>query len=95
MGRLQAAGIAPRAPFDDPIATAGQDAHWIGSKLRLRTNGADDEVLAITGELSDLAEIYICQERRVLSNARRVSDRPIKRLRRMLADLAHLIDALA
>lgn len=92
--RLQDAGIAPRTPFDDPIATARQGAHRIGSKLRRRTNEARDEVLAITGELADLADICICQARRVLLNAKRFSDRPIKRLRRMLADLAHLLDAL-
>ncbi len=52
-------------------------------------------MLAITGELADLADTCICQARRVLLNAKRVSDRPVKRLRRMLADLGHLIDALA
>ena len=92
--KLQAAGIAPRTRFDDPIAAARQGAHRIGSKLRRRTNEAKDEVLAITGELADLADTCICRARRVLLNARRVSDRPVKRLRRMLADLAHLIDAL-
>jgi IS5 family transposase len=93
--RLQSAGIAPRTRFDDPIATARQGAHRIGSKLRRRSNEAKDEVLAITGELADLADTTICQARRVLLNAKRVSDRPVKRLRRMLADLGHLIDALA
>jgi len=93
--KLQASGIAPRTHFDDPIAAARQGAHRIGSKLRRRTNEAKDEVLAITGELADLADTCICQARRVLLNAKRVSDRPVKRLRRMLADLGHLIDALA
>jgi hypothetical protein len=32
--------------------------------------------------------------KRVLINARRVAGRPVRRLRRMLADLAHVIDAV-
>jgi transposase, IS5 family len=94
IGRIQAAGIAPRTVFDDSTAAARQAAHRIGSKLRRRNEEAKADVLAITGELADLAEVAVDQARRVLANARRVADRPVRRLRQMLADLEHLIDAL-
>jgi IS5 family transposase len=94
IGRIQAVGIAPRTVFDDSTATARQAAHRIGSKLRRRSEEAKAEVLIITGELADLAETTVEQARRVLANAKRVADRPVRRLRRMLADLEHLIDAL-
>ena len=93
--RIQAAGVAPRTLFDDRTADARQAAHRIGSKLRRRSDEAKAEVLAITGELADLAETAVEQAKRVLANARRVADRPVRRLRRMLADLDHLLDALA
>ena len=92
--RIQAAGVAPRTVFDDPTPAARQAAHRIGSKLRRRSDDARADVLAITGELADLAETICEQAKRVLVNARRVADRPVRRLRRMLADLAHLLDAV-
>jgi IS5 family transposase len=94
VGRIQAAGIAPRTGFVDSTTVARQAAHRIGSKLRRRSDEAKAEVLAITGELADLAETTVEQARRVLANAKRVADRPVRRLRRMLADLEHLLDGL-
>lgn len=94
VARIQAAGVAPRTVFDDTTVLARQAAHRIGSKLRRRSEEAKAEVLTITGELVDLAETAVEQAKRVLANARRVADRPVKRLRRMLADLEHLLDAL-
>jgi IS5 family transposase len=94
VGRVQAAGIAPRTPFTDQTPAARQGAHRIGSKLRRRTDDAKAEVLAITGELADLAETSVEQAKRVLANALRAGDRPVRRLRRMLADLGHVIEAL-
>jgi IS5 family transposase len=95
VGRIQAVGIAPRTAFDDPTAAARQGAHRIGSKLRRRSDDAKADVLAIIAELVELAETTVEQAKRLLANARRSADRPVRRLRRMLADLAHLIDALA
>ena len=95
IGRLQGAGIAPRTVFDDQTPKARQGAHRIGSKLRRRSDDAKAEVLAITGELADLAETAVEQAKRVLVNARRMGERPVRRLRRMLADLAHVLDAVA
>lgn len=94
VARIQAEGVAPRTTFEDATAMARQAAHRIGSKLRRRNDEAKAEVLAITGELADLAETLVSQGRRVLANARRVGDRPVRRLRRMLADLEHVLDAL-
>lgn len=94
VGRIQAAGIASRTPFVDRTPAARQGAHRIGSKLRRRTEEAKAEVLAITGELMELAETVVEQARRVLRNATRVADRPVRRLRQLLADLGHLIDAV-
>jgi IS5 family transposase len=94
IARIKAASIAPRSAFDDPTPSARQAAHRIGSKLRRRSDDAKAEVLAITGELADLAETTVEQAKRVLANATRVADRPVRRLRRMLADLAHLIEAV-
>ena len=76
--RIHAAGVAPRTLFDDRTADARQAAHRIGSKLRRRSDEAKAEVLAITGELADLAETAVEQAKRVLVNARRVADRPVK-----------------
>lgn len=73
---------------------ARQAAHRIGSKLRRRSDEAKAEVLAITGELAALAESCVDQAKRVLINARRAGERPVRRLRRLLADLEHLLDVL-
>lgn len=94
VGRLHEAGLAARTPFDDHTEAARRAAHRIGSKLRRRNEDAKAEVLAITGELADLAEMACDQAKRVLANAKRDKDRPLKRRRRVLADLAHLIDAV-
>jgi len=95
VARIQAAGVAPRTASEDSTVLARQAAHRIGSKLRRRSEDAKAEVLAITEQLADLAETAVEQARRVLVNAKRVADRPVRRLRRMLADLEHLLDALA
>ena len=94
VARIQAAGIASRTVFSDETAAARQNAHRIGSKLRRRNEDAKTEVLAITGELADLAQTAVNQAKRVLVNARRGGDRPVKKLTFMLADLAHLIDSI-
>jgi IS5 family transposase len=94
VGRIQASGVAPCTFFEDTTSTARQAAHRIGSKLRRRNDEAKAEVLIITGELAHLAETLVAQGKRVLANARRVADRPVRRLRRMLADLEHVLESL-
>jgi len=71
VARIQAAGVAPRTVFDDTTAQARRAAHRIGSKLRRRSDEAKSEVLAITGELADLAEATVEQAKRVMINAKR------------------------
>ena len=94
VGRIRDVGVAPRTAFDDPTEAARRHAHRVASKLRKRTAEAKGEVLAVTDELADLAESVVAQAKRVLKNAKRVEDRPVRRLRSMLADLEHLIDAV-
>ena len=94
VARIQAAGVAPRTVFDDTTPQARQAAHRIGSKLRRRNDEAKAEVLAITGELVELARTVVEQAKRVLTNAKRVAGRPVHRLRAMIADLEHLLDAV-
>lgn len=94
VGRIQAGGAAGRTSFADQTPAARQGAHRIGSKLRRRNDTAKAEVLEITGELVVLAEGVCGQAKRVLRNAKRMRDRPIKRLRRMLADLDAAICAV-
>lgn len=87
--RIQAAGAARRTRFVDATGEARTHAHRIGSKLRRRTGEAKDEVLAITGELDDLARTTVGQATAVVRNARRaLQRRPGNgRLRRMVDDL--------
>lgn len=87
--RIQTAGAATRTRFVDTTVEAGTHAHRIGSKLRRRTGEAKEEVLAITGELAELAETALVEARAVVRNARRsLAKRPGEgRLRRMVDDL--------
>jgi len=94
VGRIQAGGAAGRTTFEDRTPQARQGAHRIGSKLRRRNDTAKAEVLEITGELAELAQGVCEQAKQVLRNAKRTRDRPIKRLRGMLADLDAAIEAV-
>ncbi len=95
VGRIRDVGVAQRTALDDPTETARRHAHRVASNLHKRKAEAKGEVLAVTGELADLAESVVAQAKRVLKNAKLVEDRPVRRLRSMLADLEHLIDAVA
>ena len=68
--RIQAQGAATRTRFVDTTAQARTHAHRIGSKLRRRTGQAKDEVLAITGELAELAATTVAQAKAAVANAR-------------------------
>jgi IS5 family transposase len=83
--RLRAAGV--KVSFTDRTTTARALQHSIGVWLRRRSDEAKDEVLAITGELADLATAAVAEATKVLCyQARR------RRVRRMLADLAVLVE---
>jgi transposase, IS5 family len=83
--RLRAAGV--KVTFVDRTAAARAHQHSIGVWLRRRSDEAKTEVLAITGELADLAAAAVAEAAKVLSyQARR------RRVRRMLEDLTVLVE---
>jgi IS5 family transposase len=73
--RVQAAGGATRTRQRNRSRAAGQRAHGIAAKLRMRSAQGRDEAHAvvqrITGELADLAERAARDAERLLVNARR------------------------
>jgi IS5 family transposase len=75
VGRIKAAGAAPRTRVRDRRRSAGRRARSIASKLRLRgaqqRDEAQDAVRRITGELADIAQQCIREATAVLRNARR------------------------
>lgn len=88
--RIRAAGGAVRTTLRDRSRAAGKRAHSIAAKLRSRSQlGRDqvkDGVLAMTGELADLAQVTVGDAHRLLNNARRA-------LRRAQAKAAELAEA--
>src|ERR1700756_4489830 len=75
VGRIKAAGGAPRTRTRDRRRSAGRRARSIASKLRLRGAQQRDQAQAavrrITGELADIAEQTIGEAAAVVRNARR------------------------
>ena len=78
--RCGSAGGATRTKMRDRSRSAGERAHDIGSKLRLRTAARKNEaqtdeaqtaVRRVTGELADLAEKAARDAERLLANAKR------------------------
>ncbi len=73
--RIRAAGGAVRTALRDRSRAAGQRAHGIAAKLRMRSAQGRDEaqkvVQRITGELADLAEKAAKDAEKLLVNARR------------------------
>ena len=71
VARIHAAGAASRTGVRDRRRAAGRRARSISAHLKLRNDEAKARVLAITGELTDLAEASAAEATRVLVNARR------------------------
>ena len=71
VARIHAAGAASRTGMRDRRRAAGRRARSISAHLKLRNDEAKARVLAITGELTDLAEASAGEATRVLVNARR------------------------
>jgi transposase, IS5 family len=83
--RLRNAGV--KVSFVDRTSAAQALQHSIGVWLRRRSDEAKAEVLAITGQLADLAAAAVAEASNALQyKARR------RRVRRMLADLAVLVE---
>ncbi len=59
VARIHAAGAASRTTVRDRRRAAGRRARSISAHLKLRNDEAKERVLAITGELADLAEAMI------------------------------------
>lgn len=71
VGVVHAAGGAGRTKVRDRRRAAGRRARSISAHLKLRNDAAKTRVLAITGELADLAELTSTEAQKVLANARR------------------------
>ncbi|MGR6320735.1 ISNCY family transposase [Micromonospora soli] len=100
VGRIKAAGAAPRTPFRDRTRAAGRRVRTIAAQLRLRGAQTRDQAQAtvarITAELADLARKSATDAAAVLRNARRAlrtaTGREAGRLRRAVDDLTVLLD---
>jgi IS5 family transposase len=68
---LKSMGFAVRTRFRDRTRSVRRRAHSIGAWLRRRNDEAKTEVLAITGELADIAEASIEDALAVARNAKR------------------------
>jgi IS5 family transposase len=71
VGVIHAAGAASRTRVRDRRRAAGRRARAISAHLKLRNDEAKARVLALTGELAELAEATAADAGRVLVNARR------------------------
>jgi transposase, IS5 family len=71
VARLKKMGLAPRTRFRNRTRVVRRKAHDIGAWLRRRSDEARAEVLAITGELAEIAEATIAEARTVAHNASR------------------------
>lgn len=71
VGLIHLAGGATRTTVRDRRRAAGRRARSISAHLKLRNDEAKARVLAITGELADLAELTSTEAGKVLVNARR------------------------
>ncbi len=94
--RIKNSGAAGRTTVVDHVDASRRHAHEIGAWLRRRTGEAKDEVLAITGQIADLAEETMTDAARVVTSARRHLQRHPEtpkpgRLRATIDDLETLI----
>jgi transposase, IS5 family len=91
VGRIQAAGAAPRTRVRDRRRSARRRAHQLARTLRARSEQARQAVLRITGELADLAVVAVGDAARVTGNARRhlarAGEQASGKLARLVAEL--------
>ncbi len=83
--RLANAGV--KVPYTDRTAPARAHQHSIGAWLRRRSDEAKAEVLTITGQLADLAELSVAEAVKALQHKG-----GSRRVRRMVDDLAVLCE---
>ena len=69
--KLKGLGLAARTTTRDRTRSVRRRAHDVAVWLRRRNGDAKQEVLAITGELADIAEAAVAEARTLSRNARR------------------------
>ena len=87
MARLNRVGV--NVVFVDRTLAARGHQHSIGAWLRRRSDEAKTEVLAITGQLADLAQLSVAEASRALQHK---GHRRRRRARRLLKELAVLVE---
>lgn len=96
---IHTAGAASRTDIRDRRRAGGRRARSISAHLKLRNDEAKTAVLAITGELADLAEASAAEAARVLANAKRrlarQGDAASGRLRSSVEQLEVILDRTA
>jgi IS5 family transposase len=92
---LKSMRFACRTRFRDRTRSVRRRAHSIGAWLRRRNDEAKTEVLAITGELADIAEASIAEALAVARNARRSLARAGKSASRRAGGLVAEIEQTA
>jgi len=96
--RLKAMGLAARTNARDRRRSMNRKAHSISTWLRRRTDEAKDEVLAITAEMADIAEVALAESYRLAANSARALRRQGRaaapRAKATLAELAEVAATL-
>jgi IS5 family transposase len=69
--KLKELGLAVRTTTRDRTRSVRRRAHAVAAWLRRRNDEARDEVLGITGELADIADLAVVEAQAVVRNARR------------------------
>lgn len=97
ISKIKGRRAAVRTSFRDRSRAAGRRARDVVLQLKRRSEEAKAKVMELNGELADLAALTVADGKAVLDNARRkLAKRPGDgRLRRLVADLEHMLDATA
>jgi IS5 family transposase len=98
VGVMHSLGLASRTRMRDRSRSVRRRAHEIGAWLRRRSEVAQQEAMAITAQMADIAEASVTQARLVAANARRGirrgGDQASGKAKAKLAELEVLIDRL-
>jgi IS5 family transposase len=96
--KLKGLGLAARTKTRDRTRSMRRRAHGIGAWLRRRSDDARPEVVAITSDMADLAEVAVAEARAVARNAGRSlcrgGERATGAARAAAAELAELAESV-
>jgi IS5 family transposase len=92
---LKRLGFGSRTRFRDRTRSVRRRAHSVGAWLRRRNDDAKAEVLIITGELANVAEMTIAESRAVARNSKRSLTRAGKSASKRAVALVAEIDKTA